>query len=161
MVSQGLLTPPILIDWSFFQLLEHICVLLAFCYTEQKILSHSCFVWWCCPTTTDLTDHQEVWLTKMKLRSIMSFNRLWKEVGLFFCVELIFSSLTLQGEEEEVSDCSSVRLTDEVSPGLTSFVSHWHFQYSVICMLPQLLLPVSLTLYLIGLFSNSNSFMPT
>lgn len=32
------------------------------------------------------------------------------------CVKLIFSSLTLQ-EEEEVSDCSFVRLSDEVRPG--------------------------------------------
>ncbi|KAG7217919.1 hypothetical protein INR49_010295 [Caranx melampygus] len=34
------------------------------------------------------------------------------EPGLF-CAELICRSLTLQEEEEEVSDCSSVRLTDE------------------------------------------------
>lgn len=33
--------------------------------------------------------------------------------------ELICSSLTLQEEEEEVSDCSSLRLTDEVRPGPT------------------------------------------
>lgn len=45
--------------------------------------------------------------------------------SVFLCVELIFSSLILQ-EEEEVSDCSSVRLTDEVRPGSIC---------SVICMI--------------------------
>lgn len=45
--------------------------------------------------------------------------QLWLQLVGFFSPEgseLIFSSLILQ-EEEEVSDCSSVRLTDEVRPG--------------------------------------------